>query len=206
MVLTPNLNAKRLARMVLNPVMAGVSAMLFDFRTTSQSYTQSFPQLAGKKFQDVPFCFDMASVLGLYLSDSHGMLIMCPHPNYIMRVCLCHCLGAMLLASKCLWSFHNISCGSSPVVPSCAAPWNCLEGDNDPSRLGLVLAFCCQDICVSVLHLALHTFSTRTMHALVHALDWVTGGLVQHELCLVSLNVHVRGSLLRVLLALLIHT
>ena len=86
MVLTRNLNAKRLARMVLNPVMAGVSAVLFDYRTDSQSYTQGFPILEGKRFQDVPFCFDMATVIGLYPADADGALVMSPDPNYVMKV------------------------------------------------------------------------------------------------------------------------
>jgi hypothetical protein len=96
MVLTRNMNAKRLARMVLKPVVAGVSAVLFDYRTDSQAYSQCFPRLAGTLWRDVPFVFDVATVLGIFPADQDNELVLCPSPDYVMQACSSGMSGAVL--------------------------------------------------------------------------------------------------------------
>jgi len=105
MVLTRNINAKRLARMVTTPVIAGVSTMLYDFRTDSQQYAMCFPELKGQPWKNVPFMFDTATVLGVF--PASGELIMNVSPGYVMQ------------ARRQLCSPHSCSC---PRLPGPAAP------------------------------------------------------------------------------------
>ena len=107
MVLTRNMNAKRLARMVLKPVIAGVSAVLFDYRTDSQAYSASFPELAGTPFRDVPFVFDMATVLGVFPAKSNNELVIRPPQDYVMTVralgCACGASSAGPASAVSSW-------------------------------------------------------------------------------------------------------
>lgn len=84
-MLTNKVNAKRLARMVTTPVVAGVSAMLFDFRTNSQQYAMNFPQLRGRLFKDLAYMFESASVIGVFPATTHTLLVN-PSPGYVLQV------------------------------------------------------------------------------------------------------------------------
>ena len=143
MVLTRNMNAKRLARMVLKPVVAGVSAVLFDFRTDSQTYSFCFPMLAGMQWRDVPFVFDRATVLGLFPTGMDNELVICPNPEYIMQV-LASLLNLPLQSFALLWSLQL-----HPAAGACGCMFaSCLSG----SMLQVPLClFCVQDtdlICI----------------------------------------------------------
>ena len=106
MVLTRNINAKRLARMVTTPVIAGVSTMLYDFRSDSQQYSMNFPSLKGQLFKNIPFMFDNATILGIFPANS-DQLIMNVSPGYVMQVCSMN-VRVMSPALICMYLFTTL--------------------------------------------------------------------------------------------------
>jgi hypothetical protein len=93
--------------MIRTPIVAAVSAVLFDFRSSSQQFTQRFPQLKGKLYKDVPFLFPNATVIGLFPSSQPDKLLISPQKGYVMQV-------------RPLISLHSAVCSDAAMSTACA--------------------------------------------------------------------------------------
>lgn len=68
------------------PIIAAVSAVVFDYRSNCQAYTQCFPELVGRTYSNVPFFFDDATVIGIVPENETQGLSVKPGPTYRMQV------------------------------------------------------------------------------------------------------------------------
>ncbi|KAG2488131.1 hypothetical protein HYH03_013277 [Edaphochlamys debaryana] len=62
---TGTLSARRVARIVQQPLVPTITQQIMSFETDSCLYVQSFPELTGLTFADIAFRFDSATVVGI---------------------------------------------------------------------------------------------------------------------------------------------
>ncbi|CAG9465137.1 unnamed protein product [Pedinophyceae sp. YPF-701] len=77
-------NARRIARMVRQPVVSAVSKTMFSFASHSKAYLHSFPHLAGRTFLELPLFFDDGTVVGVH-SPATGVTFLNPDPTYRLK-------------------------------------------------------------------------------------------------------------------------
>lgn len=69
--------------MVKSPVVANVTTQLFSFASASQGYVHSFPALAGRRFDELPYYFHDATLLGLN-NPATGELVLNPPGDLVL--------------------------------------------------------------------------------------------------------------------------
>eukprot|EP01023_Acetabularia_acetabulum_P028113 TRINITY_DN26570_c0_g2_i1.p1 TRINITY_DN26570_c0_g2~~TRINITY_DN26570_c0_g2_i1.p1 ORF type:complete len:583 (+),score=65.43 TRINITY_DN26570_c0_g2_i1:68-1816(+) len=62
---TAQLKARRISRLICQPVATVITTRIFDFASDSQLYVTQYPELYGKKFGDMKFYFPDAIVVGV---------------------------------------------------------------------------------------------------------------------------------------------
>eukprot|EP00891_Asterochloris_glomerata_P004631 jgi/Astpho2/4631/Aster-x0209 len=79
------LNARRMARMVKQPVVGAISQMLWSFNSRSQGYLEYFPMLEGKRFDEIPYYFPDGSVFGLVNNAAQRCLLNPPADTRVQK-------------------------------------------------------------------------------------------------------------------------
>eukprot|EP01025_Chloroclados_australasicus_P037823 TRINITY_DN38681_c0_g2_i3.p1 TRINITY_DN38681_c0_g2~~TRINITY_DN38681_c0_g2_i3.p1 ORF type:complete len:744 (+),score=121.86 TRINITY_DN38681_c0_g2_i3:179-2410(+) len=77
------LNARRLTRMVKQPVIASVSKSIWSFQSETQVFLHSFPELQGLRFSELAFYFPDGVVFGVVENDT-GKTLLSPPQDYVL--------------------------------------------------------------------------------------------------------------------------
>ncbi|KAK9810370.1 hypothetical protein WJX72_009592 [[Myrmecia] bisecta] len=80
---TAQLNARRIARMVVHPVVGSISMMLWSFNSKSQAYLESAPGLVGRRWDELLYLYPDGIVFGLVNTASKRVRINPPASDVV---------------------------------------------------------------------------------------------------------------------------